>query len=111
MRPGSTSRGMDMLPSRTHRPPGFAPSPSNQPGTRDVASWRAWRPKPVKKRVRKRTAGAERKAPKRATAARRPAPRADLGAPVDGFFAKQPAHLRPVLDNMRALIEEAAPDA
>ena len=37
--------------------------------------------------------------------------RKDLGAPVDGFFAKQPAHLRPILDQLRAMIAEAAPEA
>ncbi len=38
-------------------------------------------------------------------------PRADLGAPVDGFFSKQPAHLRPILDELRRMIEDVAPDA
>jgi hypothetical protein len=38
-------------------------------------------------------------------------PRPDLGAPIDGFFAKQPAPLRPILEELRTLIEEAAPDA
>jgi hypothetical protein len=38
-------------------------------------------------------------------------PRKDLGAPVDGFFAKQPPHLRSVLDQLRAMIAEAAPEA
>jgi hypothetical protein len=37
--------------------------------------------------------------------------RADLGAPVDGFFAKQPANLRAVLDQLRAMVGDAAPDA
>jgi hypothetical protein len=39
------------------------------------------------------------------------AARADLGKPVEGFFAKQPPHLRPILDELRAVIERAAPDA
>ena len=43
--------------------------------------------------------------------ARKPSPRADLGAPIDGFFAKQPAALRPILDQLRAMVEEAAPEA
>jgi hypothetical protein len=38
-------------------------------------------------------------------------PRADLGAPVDGFFGRQPPHLRAILDELRALVEEIAPDA
>jgi hypothetical protein len=37
--------------------------------------------------------------------------RADYGAPIDGFFAKQPPHLRPILEALRKLVEEAAPDA
>jgi len=36
--------------------------------------------------------------------------RADLGAPIDGFFAKQPPHLRAILDELRKLVDEAAPD-
>ncbi len=39
------------------------------------------------------------------------AKRADLGAPVAGFFAKQPPALRPILDELRAMVGEAAPDA
>ena len=39
------------------------------------------------------------------------AKRADLGAPIGGFFAKQPAHLRPILAELRRLVDEAAPDA
>jgi hypothetical protein len=38
-------------------------------------------------------------------------PRKDLGAPVEGFFAKQPPELRAILDQLRALIAEAAPEA
>ena len=37
--------------------------------------------------------------------------RKDLGAPVDGFFAKQPPALRAILDQLRAMIAEAAPEA
>jgi hypothetical protein len=45
------------------------------------------------------------------TAKTKPAPRADFGKPIDGFFAKQPAGLRPVAEKLRRLIEDAAPDA
>jgi hypothetical protein len=38
-------------------------------------------------------------------------PRKDLGAPVDGFFAKQTPALRAILDPLRAAIDAAAPDA
>jgi hypothetical protein len=30
---------------------------------------------------------------------------------VDDFFAKRPAHLRAILETLRSLVEEAAPDA
>ena len=42
---------------------------------------------------------------------RKPAARADLGAPIAGFFRKQPPPLRAILDQLHALIEAAAPDA
>ena len=41
----------------------------------------------------------------------KPAPRADFGAPTDSFFAKQPPHLRAILEELRKLVEEAAPEA
>ncbi len=37
--------------------------------------------------------------------------RKDLGAPVDGFFARQPPHLSPILTELRAMIARAAPAA
>ncbi len=48
--------------------------------------------------------------------ARRPAPdtpaqRADFGAPIEAFFSRQPAGLRPIVDELRKLVEEAAPEA
>lgn len=49
-------------------------------------------------------------AKKPAAAAKKPAPRADYGAPVDAFFAKQPIALRPIAEALRALVAEAAPD-
>ena len=56
------------------------------------------------------------KAPRRAKGTtgtgRKPVPsRADLGAPIDAFFTRQPPHLRAILEALRALVEEAAPDA
>lgn len=53
----------------------------------------------------------KRPGPKAAAAPMKFGPRKDLGAPVDGFFARQPPHLRPIVDRLRALIGEAAPDA
>jgi hypothetical protein len=37
--------------------------------------------------------------------------RADLGAPIDGFFARQPPALREILEALRAEVERAAPEA
>jgi hypothetical protein len=37
--------------------------------------------------------------------------RGDFGAPVEPFFAKQPPQLRAILEALRTLVEEAAPDA
>lgn len=45
------------------------------------------------------------------SAARAPGPRADFGAPVGGFFAKQPAAIASILTELRGLVEKAAPDA
>ena len=35
----------------------------------------------------------------------------DFGAPVDGFFARQPPHLREILVELRSMVEAAAPEA
>ncbi len=40
-----------------------------------------------------------------------PARRADYGAPIDAFFVKHAPHLRVILEELRRLVEEAAPDA
>jgi hypothetical protein len=42
---------------------------------------------------------------------RHPAPRADFGTPIEAFLEKQPVALRAILDELLALIKEAAPDA
>ena len=44
-------------------------------------------------------------------AAKHPAQRADLGAPIDGFFLKQPAPLREILEELRRLVQEEVPRA
>jgi hypothetical protein len=54
-------------------------------------------------------ATARKKAP--ASARGMAARRDDYGAPIEGFFAKQPPHLRAVLHALRGVIEEAAPEA
>jgi len=47
----------------------------------------------------------------RRAAPKKPAPREDFGAPIEGFFSRQPAGLRPIVDELRKLVEEAAPEA
>lgn len=46
-----------------------------------------------------------------APAARKYTVRRDLGAPIDGFFRKQPAPMRAILEELRKLVEAAAPEA
>jgi len=41
----------------------------------------------------------------------KPANRDDFGAPVESFFARQPPQLRAILEELRALVLEAAPEA
>jgi hypothetical protein len=62
------------------------------------------RPARAAKVVKKAAAGAKASPPKYGQ-------RADLGAPIDGFFAKQPAPLRSILEELRRMIDEIAPDA
>lgn len=66
----------------------------------------AAKPKPKPKAAAKAKAGAKAKA-----APRKVGPRADLGAPIAGFFRKQKSPLRTLLDQLHTLIEAAAPDA
>lgn len=76
------------------------------------------KPVPAQKATKKvakktaRKAGKKRAASKPAKkAAARPGPRADLGAPIDSFFLKQPPALRAILDELRRLVEQEVPRA
>jgi hypothetical protein len=64
-----------------------------------------------KKTKARKSAPAPKEAAARKAPAKKYAARADLGAPVDGFFAKQPPHLRPITDALRALVAKGAPAA
>ena len=73
-----------------------------------------WQDARVKQQQKKRAARSKsstKKVAAKKPAAKKPAPRADYGAPIDGFFSKQPPHLRAILEDLRKLIEEAAPEA
>lgn len=55
-------------------------------------------------------------ASQRSASAKRPTPkvaprRADYGAPIEQFFEKRTGELRAILDTLRAMVEEAAPQA
>jgi hypothetical protein len=67
--------------------------------------------KPTAKAKAKAKTIARPNAAKPAPPAARWGQRADLGAPIDGFFARQPPELRAILDALRAEVERAAPEA
>jgi hypothetical protein len=76
------------------------------------------RPAPSKKPASGRPAPSKKPSPgKKPGPSKKPAPtttvarRADFGAPIDGFFAKQAPNLRPILEALRKIVEEGAPDA
>lgn len=82
--------------------------------TRSTSATRA-KPKPAAPKAKAKPAGPKAKAKPAAKPApaprKKPAPRADLGKPIDGFFKRQAAALQPVARALRALIESAAPEA
>jgi len=65
---------------------------------------------PAKKPAAKKSAAKKSTAKKSAPAPKMYAKRADLGAPVEGFFARQSPALRPILDELRFMVGDAAPD-
>jgi len=65
--------------------------------------------KPKKATKPKKTA--KPKSAAKPTAMKKYGQRKDFGAPIEGFFAKQPAELRPILETLRDLADEAAPEA
>jgi hypothetical protein len=66
--------------------------------------------KPSKKVVSTKKGAASSPVAKKSVS-RTAARRADFGASIDGFFAKQPPHLRAILEELRSMIQAAAPDA
>ena len=75
------------------------PAARKQPAraTAKPTSTKAASAKPARKQAARKQAGAPRGV--------------DFGAPIAGFFAKQPKPLRPILEALRDLVQEAAPDA
>lgn len=85
-----------------------ATSKAGKPSTSKAAKPAAGKPaKPAASKAARTTA------PRRSAAKRpsKPMNRRDFGAPIAGFFSKQPAPLRPLLEELRDLVQEAAPDA
>jgi hypothetical protein len=77
-----------------------------------MAAKKAAKRTPAKKPASgKRTKAAAKKAVVKKAVPKKYAKRADLGAPIDGFFAKQPPALRAILDVLREIVDRAAPDA
>ena len=68
------------------------------------------KPQPKKPKSARKPA-TKKPAAKKSAAAKKFGTRSDLGAPIDGFFARQQPHLRPILLELRKLVDEAAPDA
>jgi len=63
--------------------------------------------KPAAKKTAAKKTAAKKTAAKKAVTPRR----ADYGAPIDGFFAKQKPEIRSILEALRSLVDEAAPGA
>ena len=61
--------------------------------------------------ARRKTSAGARKGAAPSAVAKKWGPRADLGAPIDGFFAKRPPEQRALLEALRAEVERAAPEA
>lgn len=87
-------------PSAAKRKAAAGPAPGRSPARRPAAKPAARRP-----------AHGEPAAGKAAAPHRSAPARADFGAPIDGTIARQPPHLREILEALRALAEQAAPDA
>jgi hypothetical protein len=83
-----------------------------KPVARKPVTKKAVANKPARKNIAAKNPAATIKlATKNPVVAKKPGPRADFGAPIEGFFVKQPSHLRVILETLRTLVEEAAPDA
>jgi len=67
--------------------------------------------KPAVKKPSSAAKVAKKAAPAKKAPARKMYARADLGAPVDGWFEKQPEPHKTILAMLRELVHEAAPEA
>ena len=91
-----------------------APGKTRKSATKKTAAKQKAAPAKATKQAPARKAPAKKAPANKATKqvpAKKHGPRADLGAPIEGFFAKQPAATRPILEKLRSMVEEAAPEA
>ena len=97
-----------------------AKTPTSKPAPKKSAAPKAASPKAMsEKTAPKKAATSSAKAstakkaepPRTLASPKKPGPRADFGAPIDAFFGKQPETLKPLLIELRRLVEEAAPEA
>lgn len=84
--------------------------PTKKPTTRTAAPTKAM-PKAKTKAKAKAATPAAPPAKRGAPAPMKHGKRADFGKPIDSFFNKQPAQLRAILVELRAMVEKTAPDA
>ena len=92
-------------PSRAAKKPKAAASKKARTTAKPANTKRAAAKRAAAKPTAAKPTAAKRVTPKRM------GPRADFGAPVDSFFARQPPELRAILDTLRKLVSEAAPQA
>lgn len=88
------------------------PKPTSKLKARTRPTTPGKKPAATKKSFAARPATAARKpAAAKRVAVKKPGTRGDFGAPIAGFFTKQPKPLRPLLEELRDLVQEVIPDA
>jgi hypothetical protein len=90
------------VPTKAKATSTLSSKPKPKPRAKPAAKQLAARKPAAKKPVAKKPAPA---------VAKKPVPRGDFGAPIAGFFTKQPKPLRPLLEELRDLVHEVVPDA
>ena len=93
-------------------PPAAAKKPAaKKPAAKKPAARKPAGKQPAAKKPAARKTTAKKPAARATAAPKRVASRADLGKPIDGFFKRQSAKIQPIARALRALIEEAVPEA
>jgi hypothetical protein len=84
---------------------------TNKPAAKKQTTKKSAPKKAAPKKAAPKKAATNNAAPQKKSASKVVPRRADYGAPVDGFFAKQAAQLRSILEALRILVGEVAPEA